>query len=43
MVSCRICGKNLDSENAANHMMQHDKRGDIRHVIREKNQSNQTH
>lgn len=30
-VSCRICGKNLDNENAISHMKQHDKKGEIPH------------
>jgi BED zinc finger len=30
-VSCRICGKNLDNENASSHMKQHDKKGEIPH------------
>jgi hypothetical protein len=29
MVSCRICDKNIDKENASNHMKDHDKRGEI--------------
>ena len=29
MVSCRICDKNLDKENASNHMKDHDRRGEI--------------
>jgi hypothetical protein len=29
MVSCRICDKNLDKENASNHMKDHAKRGEI--------------
>ena len=33
-VSCRICSKNLDDENAINHMMQHDKKGEIPHAER---------
>lgn len=33
-VSCRICGKNLDEENAINHMMQHDKNGEFPHAER---------
>jgi hypothetical protein len=33
-VSCRICGKNLDDENAINHMMQHDKKGEFPHAER---------
>jgi hypothetical protein len=34
MVSCRICGKNLDDENAFNHIAQHDKKGEIPHSER---------
>jgi hypothetical protein len=33
-VSCRICGKNLDNENAISHMKQHDKKGEIPHSDR---------
>ena len=33
-VSCRICGKNLDNENAISHMKQHDKKGEIPHPDR---------
>jgi hypothetical protein len=29
MVSCSICNKNLDKENASDHMKDHDKRGEI--------------
>ncbi|MDW0315414.1 MAG: hypothetical protein QN716_08575 [Nitrososphaeraceae archaeon] len=32
MVSCRICGKNLDTENAGDHMKDHDKRAEIPHI-----------
>jgi hypothetical protein len=42
MVSCRICGNNLDKENAANHMKNHDKRGEIPHVLTEPVKSNNT-
>ena len=34
MISCRICGKNLDDENAFNHIAQHDKKGEIPHSER---------
>jgi hypothetical protein len=33
-VSCRICSKNLDDENAINHMLQHDKKGEFPHAER---------
>ena len=33
-VSCRICGKNLDDENAIDHMLQHDKKGEFPHAER---------
>lgn len=33
MVSCRICDKNLDNENASKHMMQHLKQGEIPHSV----------
>jgi hypothetical protein len=32
MVSCRICGKDLDNEIPADHMSDHDKRGEIPHI-----------
>ncbi|HEY3525526.1 MAG TPA: hypothetical protein VGK47_04970 [Nitrososphaeraceae archaeon] len=32
MVSCRICGKDLDNEIPADHMSDHDKRGEIPHT-----------
>ena len=35
MVSCRICGKKLDTENAGDHMKDHDRRGEIPHIQNE--------
>jgi hypothetical protein len=32
MVSCRICGKSLDKENAADHMRNHAKKCEIPHI-----------
>jgi hypothetical protein len=32
MVSCRICGRDLDKEIPADHMRDHDKRGEIPHI-----------
>ena len=32
MVSCRICRKNVDTENAGDHMKEHNKRGEIPHI-----------
>ncbi len=32
MVSCRICGKDLNNEIPADHMSNHDKRGEIPHI-----------
>jgi hypothetical protein len=32
MVSCRICGKNLDNEIALNHMNRHEENGEIPHA-----------
>ncbi len=32
MVSCRICGKDLDNEIPADHMSDHDRRGEIPHI-----------
>ena len=32
MVSCRICGKDLDNEIPADHMSDHDKCGEIPHT-----------
>ena len=40
MVSCRICGKNLDRENAADHMKNHDKHGEIPHIRSESTEYN---
>jgi hypothetical protein len=41
MVSCRICGKNLDTESAGDHMKDHDKRGEIPHIHNEPKASSQ--
>ena len=41
MVSCRICGKNLDTENAGDHMKDHNKRGEIPHIQSEPEASRQ--
>lgn len=35
MVSCRICGKSLDKENAADHIKGHDKKCEIPHITKE--------
>jgi hypothetical protein len=40
MVSCRMCGKNLDGEDAADHMKNHDKRGEIPHIRSESTEYN---
>ncbi len=32
MVSCRLCDKNLDNENASKHMKEHDIKGEIPHA-----------
>jgi hypothetical protein len=42
MVSCRICGKNVDTENAGDHMKEHNKRGEIPHIQNEPESNRQT-
>ena len=42
MVSCRICGKNVDAENAGDHMKGHNKRGEIPHIQNEPESNRQT-
>lgn len=41
MVSCRICGKNVDTENAGDHMKEHNKRGEIPHIQNESESNHQ--
>jgi hypothetical protein len=33
MVSCRICNKNIDNENASKHMAEHAEKGEIPHPV----------
>jgi hypothetical protein len=33
MVSCRICDKIIDNENASKHMTEHEKKGEIPHSL----------